>query len=169
MQLRLVMSKQHNCFGLLTPELWPSGHKFYNFVADLENAIDLSPCKSCLEFKWFIYSLLTKYYYFTLSILLNIQHLFFFSWHACAIHAGILERAPQLRSKTSVPLFFSVMTCVRTRGDRHKLEHKKVPLSTQNHFCAEQVMEHWHRLLRETVDSPSQRSPKAAWTWSWAP
>lgn len=47
-QLGLVMSKQQNCFGLLTQELWPPGHKCYSFIAHLENSIPLSPQQSLL-------------------------------------------------------------------------------------------------------------------------
>lgn len=36
------MSKQQGYFGQ-TEELWPTGHKFYNFIAHLENPIPFTP------------------------------------------------------------------------------------------------------------------------------
>jgi len=37
----------------------------------------------------------------------------------------------------------------------------------QGGFCDVQVTEHWHRLPREAMKSPPQRSSGAAWTWAW--
>jgi len=42
----------------------------------------------------------------------------------------------------------------RTRGDGHKLKHKKFFLNMRMIFFL-RVMEHWNRLPREVVDSPS--------------
>jgi len=39
----------------------------------------------------------------------------------------------------------------RTRGNGHKLKHRKM----RKNFFLLRVMEHWTRLLREVVDSPS--------------
>ncbi|KAK4828744.1 hypothetical protein QYF61_000735 [Mycteria americana] len=37
----------------------------------------------------------------------------------------------------------------RTRGDGHKVKHRRFPLSIRKHFFPVRVTEHWHRLLRE--------------------
>ena len=43
----------------------------------------------------------------------------------------------------------------RTRSNGLKLEHKKFHTNIQKNFFAVGVMEHWNRLPREVVESPS--------------
>jgi len=50
---------------------------------------------------------------------------------------------------------FPVVPSNRTRGNGHKLKHRKFHLNTRKNFFILRVMEHWNRFPREVVDSPS--------------
>jgi len=50
---------------------------------------------------------------------------------------------------------FPVVPSDRTRGSGHKLKHRKFCVNMRKNFFPLRVTEHWNRLPREFVDSPS--------------
>jgi len=55
----------------------------------------------------------------------------------------------------------SVVPSTRTRGNGHKLKHRRFSLTIRKHLFTMRATEHWHRLPREAAESPSSETLKS--------
>lgn len=63
--------------------------------------------------------------------------------------------------KGNTARLFSVLPSDRTRGNKHRLKHRKSCLNIRKHFFTGKVTEPWHRLPREVAESPSLKILKS--------
>jgi len=64
------------------------------------------------------------------------------------------------RCKEDGARLFSVVLSDGTKANGHKPKHWRLHLNTRKHFFTVRVTEHWHRLLREVLESPSLETVK---------
>jgi len=72
-------------------------------------------------------------------------------------HGDLLNMCKYLKGvcKEEGASLFSVMPSDRPRGSGHKLKCRRFPPDIRKHFFTVTVTEHWHRLPRAVVESPS--------------
>ena len=72
----------------------------------------------------------------------------------------------QAGSQADGARFYSGVSRERTKGNEHRLEHRKFHTNTRRNFFTVRVTEHWNWLCREAVDSLLQRDAEVTHTLS---
>ena len=76
------------------------------------------------------------------------------------VHKYVKEECKEYRAR-----LLSEVSSARTRGSGHKLEHRRLHLTSRKHFHAGQGPELWH--WDQTGCDPPWGSSEAAWMWCW--
>jgi len=63
---------------------------------------------------------------------------------------------------------FSRACCNRTKGNGFKLEESGFSLDTKTNSFTLRVVEHWHKLSRETVEAHLWKHSRSGWMGLWA-
>jgi len=87
----------------------------------------------------------------------RLRELGLFSLKKRRLRGGLINAYKYLkgRSQEDGARLFPMVPSDWIRGNGHKLKHKKSYLNTRKHFFILRVTEHWNRLPRVVVESPS--------------
>ena len=96
----------------------------------------------------------------------GLHYLGLFSWRRVSGHLIAVYQYLKCGSQTDGVRHFSVVCSSRTRDNGPKLVHGKFHTNTRNNLFTVRVTEHWNRLLREVVESPSLEISRPVRTFS---
>lgn len=89
------------------------------------------------------------------------ERLCLFSLEKRRIRKDLISVYKYLKGRCQEDLF-SVVPGNRARGNRHNLNHRKFHLNMGKNFFTVRVAEHWNRLPKKVVMSPSQQILKSS-------